>query len=349
MIHPNIMILIWLPALLIGLMLLFNFYQNRKEGEKMTNKEKTQMKLPPFKVEALQTVANEIPWGVKMMQAPDIWEQGEQGEGIVIALLDTGIDQEHPDLKDNIIGGRNFSQDGKPDDFSDHNGHGTHCAGIIAGVENGNGVVGVAPKAKLLVCKVLGNDGSGSYQSIIKGIKWATAWRGPKGEKVRIISMSLGGSYNDPRQYKAILEAVSEGILVVCAAGNEGDSDENTYEFGYPALYNETISVAACDENRQLAGFSNNNLQVDIIGAGVKVLSTYPESQYAVLSGTSMATPHISGALALVIKIGEKQFKRTLTESEIFALLTKCCCSLGYQKSSEGNGLPELTRLFAEC
>jgi major intracellular serine protease len=316
----------------------------------MTNKKTAKLKLPPFKVEAWQTMANEIPFGVKMMQAPEIWEQhGEQGEGIVIALLDTGIDKGHPDLRDNILDGRNFSDSGSADDYQDRNGHGTHCAGIIAGVENGSGIVGVAPKAKLLVGKVLGDDGSGSYQSIIKGIKWATNWRGPKGEKVRIISMSLGGSYNDPRQYKAILEAVSQGIMVVCAAGNEGDANENTYEHGYPALYPETISVAACDENRKLADFSNNNLQVDVIGAGVKVLSTYPQSQYAVLSGTSMATPHIAGALALIIKIGEKQFKRPLTESEIFALLTKCCCSLGYQKSSEGNGMPELTRLFTEC
>jgi major intracellular serine protease len=316
----------------------------------MTNKNTAKMKLPPFKVEAMQTVANEIPWGVKMIEAPEIWEQhSEQGEGIVIALLDTGIDKGHPDLRDNILDGRNFSDSGSADDYQDRNGHGTHCAGIIAGVENGSGIVGVAPKAKLLVGKVLGDDGSGSYQSIIKGIKWATAWRGPKGEKVRIISMSLGGSYNDPRQYKAILDACSEGVMVVCAAGNEGDGKQETYEFGYPALYPETISVAACDENRKLASFSNNNLQVDIIGAGVKVLSTYPQSQYAVLSGTSMATPHIAGALALIIKVGEKQFKRTMTTQEIFGLLAKTSCSLGYEKSSEGHGLPELTKLFIEC
>src|SRR3954468_17328469 len=110
----------------------------------MAKKENT-MKLPPFKVEALQTVANEIPWGVKMMQAPEIWEKGEKGEGIVICILDTGIDKGHPDLRDNIIGGRNFA-DGAVDDYQDRNGHGTHVAGTIAAVENGGGVVGVAPK-----------------------------------------------------------------------------------------------------------------------------------------------------------------------------------------------------------
>lgn len=348
--HPNLIVMIVTIGLIIGIMCLMDFIESKKEPKKMANKEAShKMKLPPFKVEALQSVANEIPWGVKLMQAPEVWEEGEKGEGIVICILDTGIDKGHPDLRDNIIGGRNFSDSGSAEDYSDRNGHGTHVAGTIAAVENENGVVGVAPKSKLLIGKVLGDDGSGSYKSIINGIRWATNWRGNNGERVRIISMSLGGSYNDPRQYKAILEACSEGIMVICAAGNEGDADENTYEYGYPALYNETISVAACDENRKLASFSNNNLQVDVIGAGVKVLSTYPQSQYAVLSGTSMATPHISGALALVIKIGEKQFKRTLTTQEIFGLLAKCCCSLGYQKSSEGNGLPELTNLFKEC
>lgn len=307
------------------------------------------MKLVPFKVEAMQTQANEIPWGVKMLQAPDIWEKGEKGEGVVIAILDTGIDVGHPDLQGQVIGGRNFTGTGATDFIDDENGHGTHVAGTIAAVENGSGVVGVAPKAKLLIGKVLGADGSGSYQSITDGIKWATDWRGKNGERVRVISMSLGGSYNDPRMQKAILKACAQGILVVVASGNEGDNNEATYEYGYPALYNECVTVAACDEFKKLADFSNNSLEVDIIAGGVKVLSTYPKSQYAVLSGTSMATPHISGALALVINIGEKQFKRMLTESEIYALLTKCCCSLGYQKSSEGNGLPELTQLFAEC
>lgn len=308
------------------------------------------MKLPPFKIEGLQTVANEIPWGVKMLQAPEIWQQaGEKGKGIVVCILDTGIDKNHPDLKDNIIGGMNFTNEGGADNWEDGNGHGTHVAGTIAAVENDAGVVGMAPEASLLIGRVLGSDGSGAYDWITKGIKWATNWRGKNNEKVRIISMSLGGSYNDPRMQKAILDAVACGILVVCAAGNEGDNKQDTYEFGYPAMINECISVAACDEQKQLASFSNNNLQVDVIGAGVKVMSTYPKSQYAVLSGTSMATPHISGALALIIKMGEKQFKRTLTESEIFSLLVKCCCSLGLQKSSEGNGLPELTRINQEC
>jgi major intracellular serine protease len=313
----------------------------------MTEKNNAEMKLLPFKVESYQTMTNEVPYGVSQCQAPEIWAKDEKGEGVVIAICDTGIDRNHPDLADRIIGGRNFTPEGDYNDFTDRNGHGTHVAGTIAA--NGTGVVGVAPESKLLICKVLDRNGSGNYYSIIEGIRFATKWRGENGEKVRVISMSLGGSYNDPKLEKAILEACSQGILVVVASGNEGDADESTYEYGYPALYNECITVAACDEYRKLAPFSNNHKEVDIIAAGVNVLSTYPTSQYARLSGTSMATPHVSGMLALLINLGEKKFKRTLTESEIYAVLTKCCCSLGYEASTEGQGLPELTRFFTEC
>lgn len=307
------------------------------------------MKLLPFTVKNVHDSTKEIPFGVRQLLAPEIWAKGEKGKGIVVAVCDTGIDRNHPDLKDNIIGGRNFTGEGAEDDFSDGNGHGTHCAGTIAAIDNGSGVVGVAPEAKLLICKVLNSEGSGNYQSIIDGINYAANWSGPEGEKVRIISMSLGGSYNDKNMENAILNACSKGILVVVASGNEGDADESTYEFSYPSLYNECVTVAACDENGKLAYFSNNHTEVDVIAAGVDVISTYPTSKYAVLSGTSMATPHVAGALALIINIGERQFKKNLTESEIYALLVKTCCSLGYEKSSEGNGLPELTGIYKEC
>jgi major intracellular serine protease len=309
----------------------------------------TEAKLIPFKIESIQTISTEIPYGVKQINAPSLWEKGDTGEGIVVAILDTGIDVEHPDLKKNIIGGRNFTGEGRKDDYSDGNGHGTHVAGTIASVANDAGVVGVAPDAKLLICKVLNSEGSGSYQGIIKGIQYACNWKGANGETVRVINMSLGGPYNDPSLYKAILQAVAKGILVVVASGNEGDANEDTLEYGYPALYNECITVSACDENKNLAPFSSNSLQVDCISAGVDVMSTYPKSQYARLSGTSMATPHITGAIALIIKYGEKQFKRILTESEIFALLVKTCQHLDLETTSQGHGLPDLTLMYKNC
>lgn len=320
--------------------------KSQQKQSEMNSKD-LEINLFPFKIESLQTEAIEVPYGVRQCQAPDIWETGEMGSGIVVAICDTGIDKNHPDLKENIIGGRNFTPEGwGHDKFDDGNGHGTHVAGTIAA--NGN-IRGVAPEAKILALKVLDSHGSGNYYSIIEGIRYATNWKGANGEKVRIINMSLGGSYDDKNLKKAILEACSKGIVVCVASGNEGDGDESSLEMGYPALYNECITVAACDENKKMAYFTNNHLEVDVTAAGVDVLSTYPKSGYARLSGTSMATPHISGMMALLIKLGEKKFKRTLTESEIYGLLTKVCCSLGFQASTEGHGLPELSTFFEKC
>jgi major intracellular serine protease len=313
------------------------------------NQQEKMMKLIPFKIEALQTSTHEIPYGIRTHEAPEIWAEGEKGSGIVVAVLDTGIDRNHPDLKANDIGGRNFTSEGSPEDYQDYNGHGTHVSGTISAVEDGKGVVGIAPEAKILTCKVLDRNGSGSYHSIIEGIRFASNWRGANGERVRIINMSLGGSYDDSNLREAILEACSKGIMVVVASGNEGDNREDSYEISYPSSYIECITVGASDEYRKMAPFTNTHLKVDCIASGVNVLSTYPKSQYARLSGTSMATPHVSGILALLIKLGENKFKRELNREEIFSLLTNVCCSLGYEASTEGHGIPELTRFFESC
>ncbi|MDN4073961.1 S8 family peptidase [Fictibacillus sp. CENA-BCM004] len=299
----------------------------------------SEVRLIPFKLEeVLQTVGEEIPYGIQMINAPAAWEQGYKGTDVVVAVLDTGCDVNHPDLKDRVIGGRNFV-DGDPEDYSDGHFHGTHVAGTIAASVNQLGVTGVGPEVKLLILRVLDKDGSGSYKGIIDAINYAVEWRGDKGEKVRVISMSLGGPDDVPEMHEAIKNAVDKNVMVVCAAGNEGDSDENSDEQAYPGYYKEVVEVGAVDEQKRLAEFSNTNDEIDLVAPGVNVLSTYPGNKYAKLSGTSMATPHVSGAVAVLVQKEEAEFGRELTEPEIYAQLCKNTETIGLTKKGEGNGL----------
>lgn len=298
--------------------------------------------LIPYRIEEITSEAPQIPEGVQMIQAPEVWEAAEKGKGNVIAILDTGCQPDHPDLAERIIEGRNFTADfgGDAANFEDNNGHGTHVAGTVAASHRETGgIVGVAPEAGLLILKVLNGEGSGDYAGIINGIHYAVDWTGPNGEKTSVISMSLGGPEDIPELYEAVKRAVDAGIPVVCAAGNEGDASPQTDEFAYPGAYGEVIQVGAVDFKRNIAPFSNTNNEIDLVAPGTNIYSAYPGSKYASLSGTSMATPHVSGALALIKNIAETEFARRLTEAELYAQLVRRTVPLGYPKTAEGNGL----------
>ncbi|WP_347548914.1 S8 family peptidase [Pseudalkalibacillus hwajinpoensis] len=301
----------------------------------------SEMRLIPFKVEAVVQQVDALPNGVEMIQAPAIWEASQKGKGKVVAVIDTGCQVDHPDLQSRIIDGKNFTADygGSSDKYDDNNGHGTHVAGTIAAMSGENGLSGVAPESNLVIVKVLNGVGSGSYESIINGIRYAIDWKGPDGERVNVISMSLGGPTDLPELHDVIKEAVNRNISVVCAAGNEGDAREDTSEYAYPGAYNEVIEVGAASFQRTLAPFSNTNNEIDLIAPGVDILSTYLKGEYAVLSGTSMAAPHVSGALALLINISERDFNRTLSEAEIYSQLIKRTIPIGCSRQAEGNGL----------
>lgn len=249
------------------------------------------VRLQPFKVqEVVRQPSDMIPQGVQYINAPEQWQQGRTGKDVVIAVIDTGVDYNHPDLRANIIGGKDFTGKG---DYMDGNSHGTHVCGTIAAANNGSGIVGVAPDAKILALKALDDNGAGDMSNVIAAIKYATDYG------VDIISMSLGGP-GSPALHRAVKDAVAKGIILICAAGNEGDGDPNTEELSYPGAYAEVIEVGAIDFNGKLAYFSNTNHEVDILAPGVNILSTYPNGQYAKLDGTSMATPHMTGAVALL-------------------------------------------------
>ncbi|MEI4802394.1 S8 family peptidase [Bacillus sp. NPDC077411] len=303
----------------------------------------TEITLKPIQTKTLYENTQKIPEGIEMIKAIDVWGISEKGKGIVIAIIDTGCEINHPDLKENIISGYNFTKDdnNNPNIYKDYRGHGTHVAGIIAASDNGKGIVGVAPESKLLILKVIDKNGIGSYENLIKAIEFSINWEGPNKEKVSIINISLGGSLPDKKLYTTIKRAKKKGIFLIAASGNEGDGDENTNEISYPGFYKEVIQVGSITKDKKPSKFSNTNINLDFVAPGENIISTHLNNNYVQLSGTSMAAPHVTGAIALIIKIIGKQ------EPEILPYLVKSYLivhsqRLGFPNTQEGYGLIQL-------
>lgn len=230
----------------------------------------------------------EIPWGVEMVNAPAAWTLN-RGAGVKVAVIDTGIDYDHPDLRPNVKGGWNATDAERANDFKDDHGHGTHVAGTVAAVRNSVGVAGVAPEAELYGVKVLDAYGSGTFADVIAGIDWAVH------KRMDVANMSLGASVGTESLAAAVKAAAEAGVAIIAAAGNSGGS------VGYPAFYPEAIAISALDSNSRLAWFSSRGPQVAFAAPGVDVYSTYLGGGYETLSGTSMACPHVAGLAALAI------------------------------------------------
>ena len=252
--------------------------------------DKYKCKLPPFKrcdVISIQEVKQKSGWEITAFDLPKMWQK-TQGEGVVIAVVDTGCDLTHEDLKDNLVPGVNVLNTGKPP--QDGSGHGTHVTGILVAENNGIGVVGVCPKAKVMPVKVLDDKGSGNMLNVSIGIRWAVD------HGAHIISTSIGTPNKIQQVRKAIQYAAERGVPTFVSAGNAGK--ESLF---YPANYPESISVGAIDSNFKKANFSNIGENLDFMAPGVEILSTVPPSWYAVMSGTSMAQPFCCGVGALLL------------------------------------------------
>ncbi len=271
-------------------------------------------------------------WGADLVKAPEVWAQGYTGKGVVVAVVDTGVDYNHEDLRNNIwtnaneIAGNGIDDDGngyiddnygwnfadKNNNTLDNNGHGTHVSGTIAGENNNYGVTGIAYNSKIMPVKVLNDSGSGSYSSISKGIRYAVD------NGANVINLSLGGSSANRTLESAINYASSKGVIVVMAAGNDGDSSPD-----YPAryAYKSGIAVGAVDRNNNMPDFSNRSgtNEISYITApGVRVYSSVPNNQYATYSGTSMATPHVAGVVALMLNANPN-----LTDAQVRQIVTE--------------------------
>jgi subtilisin len=270
----------------------------------------------------VRATAQTLPTGVNRIEgdlSSTLSGNGSGSVNVAVAVIDTGIDLDHPDL--NVVGGRNCST-GRS--FDDGNGHGSHVAGTIGAKDNANGVVGVAPGVPLYAVRVLNNSGSGSWSSVICGIDWVTANAAAKG--IKVANMSLGGSGTDrgcsgDALHQAICRSVNNArVTYVVAAGNSGANLSNFV----PAAYNEVLAVtAAADFNGQPGGGAPATCRADVdetaadfsnfatVGSadvghtiaapGVCINSTWKGGGYNTISGTSMASPHVAGAAALCI------------------------------------------------
>ena len=268
-------------------------------------------------------------WGLDMIKAPEVWAKGYTGEGIVVAVVDSGVDYNHPDLNANIwtnskeIPNNNLDDDGngyKDDvrgwdfvdnnnDPMDENSHGTHVAGTIAAENNDFGVTGVAYNAKIMPVRVLNKSGSGTVANIDAGIKYAAD------NGADVINLSLGGGYSAVIA-NAVKYATEKGSIVVMAAGNE-----STLQPGYPAnLANQWgMAVGAVDNTNTMAYFSNRSgttMMDYVVAPGFNILSTIPGNKYISYNGTSMATPHVAGVVALLLSA-----KPDLTAAQVENLL----------------------------
>lgn len=281
---------------------------------KNTNQIKTYDKLPKgFKMD----------WGLKAINAPHAWKS-TKGEGVKVMVIDTGMDVNHPELKGKLKFGMNMIT--KKQDISDTYGHGTHVAGLIAGKKTG-----VAPNVDLYVAKVLDEKGDGTMASVMDGITLAMNF------EVDILCMSLGIRGGLPLHLEQrIHDAYGKGITIVCAVGNMGLPEPD-----YPAFMPEVIGVGGVDTELQHLDFSNRGEGVDVTAPALDVFSSFKEGKYALMSGTSMASPLVAGAIALLISHNRKKGIE-LTNKEI----KKKIMSLGDHTNSYGYGVMDLAKLL---
>jgi subtilisin len=264
--------------------------------------------------------AQTLPWGIDRVDADVAHSNGETGNGADIAILDTGIQSDHPDLQANIGEGRDFTGKGT---WEDGNGHGTHCAGIADAMDNSEGVVGVSTEATLHAGKVLDDSGSGSFSDVAAGIEWAAD------QGYDVASLSLGASSGTSTLRDAVNYAYNNGVLVVSSAGNSGPCSDCV---GYPAAYDNAMAISSTDSDDSLSSFSSTGPEIELAAPGGEVYSTYINSGYDTLSGTSMSCPHVSGAGGQLMANGQ-------TNTEARSTLHNTAENIGLGSNEQGHGL----------
>ncbi len=283
--------------------------------------------------------------------APKVWDvEGTKGEGVIVAVVDTGVDPNHPDLKGKVVATEDFTDEG----YFDGNGHGTHVAGTIAG--NGKAsnskYIGVAPEAKVIGAKVLASNGSGTFSGVIAGIEWAAK------QKPHVMNLSLGANVagscdgTDPCSM-AVDAAMDQGIIVCIAAGNAGPGSSTV---GSPGCAKKVITIGASDDRDNIAWFSSRGptldkrVKPDIVLPGVDIIAarakdtamgTVIDEHHTQASGTSMATPHCAGVAALL-----KAKYPDITPQGAKDLLMNTAINLKLDPNTQGKGRVDVVAAF---
>lgn len=279
-----------------------------------------------------RAIGEALPWGIDRVDADAVHANGETGGddddgegGADVAVVDTGIDDDHPDLAANVGAGKAFVDCQGSNcnrSWSDDNGHGTHCAGIAAAEDDDEGVIGVSPGATLHAVKVLDGDGAGYWSDIAAGIEWVAD------QGYDVANISLGGSSASSTVEDACRYAYDRGVLLVAAAGNRGPCSDCV---GYPATYSSVMAISATSSDDSLATFSSTGPEVELAAPGDEIYSTVIGG-YDTYSGTSMACPHVSGAGAQLMDNG-------YTNAEARRRLTDTAEDVGLSSTESGAGL----------
>lgn len=244
-----------------------------------------------------------VGWEIKKFNIENNWKKSK-GQGVVVAVIDTGCDMDHPDIKSNLVKGVNILKSSRSP--ADDNGHGSHVAGTIAAVDNGIGMVGVAPKAKIMPIKALDAKGTGRSIDIANGIVWASE------HGADLITMSLGSEDQDSYISKAIDIASQKGCVIFCAAGNSGPGKD----IMYPAKNEKTIAIGAIDKNLNRTSFTCAGDTLDFLAPGQDIFSIVPDNSYAMMSGTSMSNPYVVGCAALLLSYRKKSGVSKITREQ---------------------------------
>lgn len=274
------------------------------------------------------SVERGIPWGVNQIKAPLAWST-TTGHRIKVGVIDTGVDFSHPDLRHSLSRGINLlNRNIYP---HDDNGHGTHIAGTIAAANQPQGMIGVAPRAIISPIKAFDQNGSAYVSDIILGIEWCIR------NQIDVINMSFGMRTKSKALLGAVVNAYNAGIIIVASSGNDG----KRRSVDYPARYPQTISVGATTKLRRVAPFSNRGTFIDVYAPGDKITSAWLKGKYHEMSGTSMATSHVSGAIALMLAE-----KPDLTPSEIKSIIKRSIQPLRGNKARRIIGELDVMRML---